>query len=83
MRGNPGNFGLINYRKTDSLLFTYINFEIIKTFWPRSIEDIESVFILDFVKEFGVYPVCNNKTGFPELSSELAGIVKIHWGYFN
>ena len=53
--GKSGNFGLKNYRSTDGLLFTYINFEIVRSFWPRSVEDLESSFILDFLKEFGVY----------------------------
>ena len=81
--GKSGNFGLKNYRSTDKLLFAYINFEIVRSFWPRSIEDFESSFILDFLKEFGVYPICNNKTGFPDLSSKLESLLKIDWNYFN
>ena len=81
--GNSGNFGLINYRKIDSLLFTYIDFRIIKSFWPKTIEDFESVFILDFVKKFGVYPICNNKTGFPDICYKLENLMKIDWEYFD
>ena len=81
--GQSGNFGLQNYRETDSLFFTYINFEVVRPFWPKRIEDIESLFILSFVKEFGVYPICNNKTGFPNLSNKLENLLKIGWNYFN
>ncbi|MCY4524300.1 MAG: hypothetical protein OXB84_06140 [Halobacteriovoraceae bacterium] len=81
--GKTGNFGLKNYRSTDSLSFTYINFEAVKSFWPQRIEDFESVFILDFVENYGVYPICNNKTGFPELSKELENLLSIDWSYFN
>lgn len=81
--GRSGNFGLKNYRETDGLKFTYINFESVKNFWPKRIEDFESAFILDFVKHYGVYPICNNKTGFPDLSEELSKLLEIDWNYFN
>ena len=81
--GKSGNFGLKNYRLSDGLRFTYINFEIVKSFWPKRIENFESAFILNFVEKYGVYPICNNKTGFPELSKELENLLRIDWNYFN
>lgn len=81
--GKSGNFGLKNYRESNGLFFTYINFEVVKTFWPKRIEDFESAFILNFVQEFGVYPICNNKTGFPELNMELENLLRIDWEYFS
>ena len=81
--GKSGNFGLKNYQKTDKVMFTYINFDAIRSFWSKSIEDIESFFILDFVSKFGVYPICNNKTGFPDISGDLKNIFEINWKYFN
>lgn len=81
--GKSGNFGLKNYRTSDSLKFTYINFEVVKSFWPKKIEDFESAFILKFVEKYGVYPICNNKTGFPELSKELENLLEIDWEYFH
>jgi hypothetical protein len=64
--GISENQGLANYRKVDPLRFTYINFDSIRSFWQQGIEDLESYFIQDFVQHFGVYPICNNKTGFPD-----------------
>ena len=81
--GKSGNFGLKSYRDIDNLLFTHINFDIVKSFWPKKIEDMESIFILDFVKNFGVYPICNNKTGFPEQIEELKYLIDIDWNYFD
>jgi len=52
--GSSGNEGLINYRKTEGLYFTYLNFEMLKRIWKYRIEDLESYFILDFVKNYGV-----------------------------
>lgn len=82
LEGKSKNFGLINYRKVEPLLFTYFNFDLIKNEWKYRIEDLESYFILDFVKKFGVYPICNNKTGFEILNNEIETNFLIEWTYF-
>ena len=80
--GKSKNIGLINYRKIEPLFFTYLNFEILREKWNFRIEDLESYFILNFVEHFGVYPICNNKTGFEILNSVLTVNFKIDWNYF-
>ncbi len=72
--GQSGNVGLFNYIKSIDVKFTYINFDILKDFWKLSIENLESYFILDFLKYHGAYPICNNKTGFPELPKKYFNI---------
>lgn len=81
--GKSKNVGLVNYRKIDPLFFTYINFEMLKAFWDLRIEDLESFFILNFVENYGVYPICNNKTGFEVLKNDLSVDISIDWDYFN
>jgi len=81
--GQSGNQGISNYMKLEPLLFTYINFEMLRKVWKLRIEDLESYFILDFVKRYGVYPICNNRTGFEVLRDELLDVrLEIDWGYF-
>jgi hypothetical protein len=80
--GKSKNVGLVNYRKIEPLLFTYLNFNILRTIWDFRIEDLESYFILSFVEHYGVYPICNNKTGAEIHSSELKVNLKIDWNYF-
>lgn len=80
--GKSKNLGLVNYRKVEPLLFTYINFEILKNLWQFRIEDLESYFILDFVEQYGVYPICNNKSGFEIQHQTLISSFKIDWKYF-
>lgn len=80
--GKSKNVGLVNYRKKAPLLFTYLNFDILKANWDFRIEDLESYFILSFVEHYGVYPICNNKTGAEIHSSELNVNLKIDWNYF-
>jgi hypothetical protein len=80
--GTSKNLGLLNYRKVDQLLFTFISFEMLRGFWEHRIEDLESYFILDFVDKYGVYPICNNKSGSEVRRKILTAEFKIDWNYF-
>jgi hypothetical protein len=80
--GSSENVGLFNYRKKEGLFFTHINFEMLKKIWDYRIEDLESYFILNFVNKYGVYPICNNKTGFEVLKKDLNINFEIDWKYF-
>ena len=81
--GKSKNLGLVNYRKTGPLFFTYINFEMLRNFWSHRIEDLESYFILDFVEKHGVYPICNNKSGYDILTKELKANFILDWRHFD
>lgn len=80
--GKSKNVGLVNYRKVEPLWFTYINIEMLRNIWDFRVEDLESYFILNFVEHYGVYPICNNKTGFEILNNNLTTNFKIDWSYF-
>jgi len=80
--GKSKNVGLVSYRQIEPLWFTYINFDVLKNIWAFRIEDLESYFILNFVKHFGVYPICNNKTGLDIMSNDISTHFKIDWNYF-
>lgn len=81
--GKSKNLGLVNYRKREQLFFTHINFEMLRNFWNHRIEDLESYFILDFVENFGVYPICNNKSGYEILNKKLNANFTIDWQNFD
>lgn len=80
--GRSGNDGIFNYKKKENLYFTYINFEMLKDIWKHRIEDLESYFILDFVNNYGVYPICNNKTGFEVIKKNTDVYFTINWEFF-
>ena len=80
--GTSKNLGLVNYHKVEQLFFTYINFEMLRKLWDYRIEDLESYFILDFVEKYGVYPICNNKSGYEILDKTLKAHFIIDWLYF-
>ncbi len=80
--GTSGNFGISSYRKVDDIYFTHLNFETLRNTWDFSVEDLESYFILDFVKNYGVYPICNNKTGFEITKHKMNLTLLIDWKFF-
>jgi len=80
--GSSGNKGIANYNKVEKLCFTYLNFEMLKKIWQYRIEYLESYFILDFLKNYGVYPICNNKSGFEIKKFDVTVNLEIDWKYF-
>ena len=80
--GKSKNIGLVNYRNVEKLLFTYINFEMLREFWSHKVENLESYFILDFVSKYGVYPICNNKSGYDILTMDIDSQLRIDWKNF-
>lgn len=80
--GKSKNIGLVSFRQVAQLYFTYINFEMLRNYWNHKIENLESYFILDFVEKYGVYPICNNKTGFEILNKKIETKFVIDWKYF-
>jgi len=80
--GISGNEGIVNYKNTEGLYFTYLNFEMLKQIWKYRIEDLESYFILDFLDKYGVYPICNNKSGFEIKKHDVPITLEVDWKYF-
>jgi hypothetical protein len=81
--GKSKNIGIQSYKQVDKVWFTYLNIEMLKQIWTFRVEDLESYFIFDFVKNYGVYPICNNKSGFEIKNLKLETNIKIEWEYFN
>jgi len=78
-----GNPAIYNYSRKNRVNFTYLNFELFKRFWSKSIEDLENYFINDFFKNFGCYPICNNKSSDQTDNALEQGIqLEINWNFF-
>ncbi len=82
LEGRTGNDGISNYRRVNDISFTVLNFQMVKAIWPLRIELLESYFILDFVQQYGVYPICNNKTGYEVLNVKSTPELDIDWNFF-
>ncbi|MCK4668454.1 hypothetical protein KAU33_17000 [Candidatus Dependentiae bacterium] len=80
--GTSGNTGLVNYRIADTVYFTYLNFIMFKDIWNHSVEDLEGYFIVDFVKKYGIFPICNNKTNYKVMEFNDEYNISIDWDNF-
>jgi len=80
--GRSGNVGILNYARFYQAFFTYLNFQMLRRMWPYKVEDLESYFIADFVKRYGVHPICNNKTSLEISQKDLDVDLIIDWTYF-
>lgn len=80
--GVSKNDCISNYKKVEDVLFTYINFTMLKKFWNHKIEDLESYFILDFQNKYGSYPICNNKSGYNIVDFFFEYKLEINWSFF-
>ena len=83
LSGVSNNKGLSNYQKKSKTYFTYLNFDSLNSIWSKSVEDLESFFILNFLKKYGCYPICNNKSGFPDLSDIPNDYFDIDWSFYD
>ena len=78
--GDSSNIGIYNYRSSEVLKYTYLNFDMITKIWPLKISDFESFLIHDFARHFGNHPICNNQM--PLINKEHPQIV-INWEFFD
>jgi len=82
LEGKTGNEGLISYGKANDLRVTVLNSQMFQSVWKLGVEALESYFILDFVKKYGVYPICNNKSGYEILETVQTERFSIVWSFF-
>ncbi len=82
MDGTSGNDGLVNYGSANELRVTVLNSQLFDGKWELGVESLESYFILDFVSSYGVYPICNNKSGYDILTSDNVPNISIDWSRF-
>ena len=82
IEGTSGNEGLISYSTANELKVTVLNSQLFEGTWEHGVESLESYFILDFVRNYGVYPICNNKSGYDILTSDSLPDIQIDWAFF-
>ncbi len=83
--GRSSNKGILGYSSKWPTMFTYLEWDYLKHFFPdRTVEVMEGRFLDEFSKEFGTYPICNNKRGellgYAEEAKELS--FEIDWKFF-
>ena len=81
--GQSQNKGILGYNDRWDLGFTYLDYEFLKhIFALDKIESMETYFLEDFAKNFGSYPICNNRRGAAEKIATVKAEIKIDWQFF-
>ena len=83
LSGRSENKGIFGYRARHRLRFTYLESAFLAHVFPaRAIEQTEAYCLEDFLKEFGSYPICNNKGGSTNQETSTQEEVNVDWDFF-
>jgi hypothetical protein len=83
LTGQSGNLGLMNYASRYATKFTYQSLEVLSIL-GTNLYELEFLFLSDFLKSFGCFPICNGQSGVTVASPSLnREIVRISWEAFD
>tara|TARA_Y100001933_G_C18729985_1_gene451218 strand:- start:265 stop:666 length:402 start_codon:yes stop_codon:yes gene_type:complete len=83
LTGQSGNYGISNYAKFKGASFTSYTLKILQNLGTSNLFDIESLFLENFLSEFGSYPICNGQAGHKlETDRNLISELIVDWSFF-
>ncbi|OXT02984.1 hypothetical protein B7H23_07705 [Notoacmeibacter marinus] len=83
LTGQSGNLGVMNYANTHNLKFTYYSADVLRSYGPENIYDMERFFLSNFLSHHGSYPICNGQGG-REIADVSNGIsAEVDWDFFS
>jgi hypothetical protein len=84
LSGQSGNLAISNYARRHTVKFTCHSFEVLKTLGTLDLFELESLFLGNFLAEFGSYPICNNQSGTFIHSPQInVDGIEIAWEWFD
>lgn len=84
LTGQSGNLGISNYAKFKGASFTSYSLNILRNLGTKNLFDIESLFLENFLSEFGCYPICNGQSGHQiETDRKLMRELVVDWSFFD
>lgn len=84
LSGRSGNVCVKNYAARGGVRFTFHTFELLKNLGTTDLYEIESIFLGDFLRVKGTFPICNNQSGVKVLERPiLKENLQIDWEYFS
>lgn len=83
LTGQSGNNGIKNYAQERGLSFTYYSLDVLRKIGTDNLFELESIFLEDFMQQYGCYPICNGQAGHTITKKAVAlGSVDIDWSFF-
>jgi hypothetical protein len=82
LAGQSGNPGLTNYICQKGARFSYLSFDFLSVLGISTVAELEGVFLRDFLKSNGAYPISNNQSGIELKEETVAPRFEIEWEHF-
>ena len=84
LAGQSGNVGIMNYAERYDVRFSYHSEEVLRNLGLANLYEIESVFLSDFCRYRGAFPLCNNQAGLDLLRREVVlPSIEVDWAQFS
>jgi hypothetical protein len=83
LTGQSGNLGIANYASKHDVRFTYQSLDMLRIL-GTDLYEFEYLFLADFLKQYGCYPICNGQSGVSVASPSINPTgVKVLWKSFD
>lgn len=82
LTGQSGNLGIANYASKHDVRFTYQTLDMLRVL-GSDLYEFEYLFLADFLKHYGCFPICNGQAGVSVASPTIdPAKLKILWKSF-
>jgi hypothetical protein len=83
LTGQSGNLGVMNYAAQHVVRFTYQSLDALHVL-GTNLYELEFIFLADFLKHHGCYPICNGQSGISVASPSIdPDSVQVLWKSFD
>jgi hypothetical protein len=82
LTGQSGNLGIKNYASKHPVRFTYQSLDMLRVL-GADLYELEYLFLADFLKHYGCFPICNGQSGVSVSSPSIdAADIRVVWKSF-
>ncbi len=83
LTGQSGNRAIKNYSSCHEVRFTHYPLKLLKNVGTSNLSLIESMFLEEFMRSHGAFPICNNQSGVQSDSvTRYTEDLIVDWSYF-
>lgn len=81
--GQSGNLAIANYAREHKVRFTHLSSQLLDALGDRKIQELEGLFLQQFLERHGAYPICNNQSGtLVTGEANTAVVFSVDWSFF-
>ena len=84
LTGQSGNRAIKNYSSCHEVRFTHYPSKLLENIGTANLSLIESIFLEEFMRAHGAFPICNNQSGVqPTSAARYTKDLIVDWRYFS